>query len=117
MRNNKEYKLKFIVLGMFLGGIISLDKIMKTHHGLNHILPLFGIEKFIGLMFRKNPSPVIIKLKKERMTPIHSMFVRVSFIAIWLDKDDRLIDAKLIKPWTRNISPPKPFKTLIELPI
>lgn len=91
--------------------------IQLEDYDIDYILPLFGTEKLIGLMFRKRPKPVIIKLNKERLIPIHSMFVRVPFIAIWLDENEKLIDAKLITPWERNIRPPKPFKTLIELPI
>lgn len=76
-----------------------------------------GISKFIGLMFKKNPKPIFFKMSKLSNFPIHSYFVRVTFLAIWLDEDDDIIDIKLVKPKTNNIKPSKSFKTLIELPL
>lgn len=68
-------------------------------------------------MFRKNPEPLLFKLKKEKLAAINSAFCRVDFIALWFDKDEKLIDAKLIKPGRLKILPKKPFQYLIEIPI
>lgn len=76
-----------------------------------------GMNKVLGLMFKKNPKPIFFKMKKLSNLPIHSYFVKVTFLAIWLDENDDIIDIKLVKPRTDNIRPSKSFKTLIELPL
>ncbi len=76
-----------------------------------------GIKKYIGLMFKKNPEPLAFILKKEKKIAINSLFCKVDFIALWFDKADKLIDAKLIKPGQLKILPKKSFKTLVEIPM
>ena len=76
-----------------------------------------GIWKYLGLMFRKNPKPLFIELTKQDIFPINSLFVRVNFIAIWLDEDYKLVGAKLVKPNATSIKTKKPFKYLIEIPL
>ncbi len=76
-----------------------------------------GIQKYIGLMFKKNPEPLLFKLNKEKKIAINSLFCKVDFIALWFDEDDKLIDTKLIKPGQLKILPKKAFKTLVEIPM
>lgn len=76
-----------------------------------------GIQNYLGLMFKKTPEPLVFKLKKEKKIAINSLFYKVNFIALWFNKEDKLIDAKLIKPGQLKILPKKSFKTLVEIPI
>jgi len=76
-----------------------------------------GIQKYIGLMFKKNPEPLVFELKKEKKIAINSLFCKVDFIALWFDKNEKLIDAKLIKRGQLKVLPKKSFKTLVEIPI
>ncbi len=76
-----------------------------------------GLKKYVGLMFQSNPEPLLFKLKKEKLVAINSAFCRVDFIAMWFDKDEKLIEVKLIKPGRLKILPKKPFQYLIEIPI
>jgi uncharacterized membrane protein (UPF0127 family) len=53
------------------------------------------LKKARGLMFRKNPKPLLFIFNKEKNLPIHSFFCK-PFTAIWLDKNmnsTRVIDA------------------------
>ena len=71
-----------------------------------------------GLMFRtKNTSTLVFELGKLRNFRIHSWFVFFDFIAVWLDEKGKIINVKLVKPFTFSVSPEKPFKKLIEIPI
>ena len=71
-----------------------------------------------GLMFRKrkNAPTLLFEFKRPVNLAIHSYFVFFSFWAIWLDKNNNIIDARLVNPWKFHIKPKKPFYKLIEIP-
>ena len=69
--------------------------------------------QLFGLMFRSRNTK---NLFFERAIPIHSFFVFFSFLAIWL-RNDRLIKAQIVKPFTLSVYPPKNATALLELPI
>lgn len=73
----------------------------------------------VGLMFvsKKKAKSLLFDLKKEVKMSIHSYFVKFSFIAIWLDKDKKIIEIKQIQPYRGLIKPKRPFRYLIEIPI
>jgi len=73
--------------------------------------------KFSGLMFKtKNSENLLFEFKKETKMQIHSFFVFFNFLAIWLDKKNRVVDFKKVNPFTPKISPNKSFSRLIEIP-
>lgn len=71
-----------------------------------------------GLMFKskKSSQALLFEFKKPVKMPIHSEFVFFPFIAIWLDKKNKIIEYQIIKPFKFNIRPEKPFIRLIEIP-
>jgi hypothetical protein len=71
--------------------------------------------KIIGIMFKKNPKPLLFIFDKPTNISIHSFFCRKKFIAIWLLKN-RVIDARIVMPWKLNIVPREKFDKLLELP-
>ncbi len=88
-----------------------------SYQDIKKIKEAKGIQKYVGLMFKKNPEPLVFKLNVEKKIAINSLFCKVDFIALWFDKDEKLVDAKLIKPGQLKILPKKEFKTLVEIPI
>ena len=76
-----------------------------------------GIQKYIGLMFKKNPETLLFELNKEKIMAINSVFCKVDCIELWFNKDKKLVDAKLIKIGELKVLSKKPFKYLIEIPI
>ena len=73
--------------------------------------------KFSGLMFKtKNTKNLLFEFKKETKLPIHSFFVFFPFLAVWLDKKNKILDFKKINPFNPRIRPKKSFSRLIELP-
>jgi len=72
-----------------------------------------------GLMFssRKNAHALLFEFKKPVDFVLTSLFVFFSFIAIWVDKNGKIIEIKVIKPFRFSIKSPKNFKRLIEIPI
>ncbi len=75
-----------------------------------------GIKKFIGLMFNKKGKALLFEFKKETRQPIHSFFCP-DFLAIWINKEGKIIDYKFVVPNTPIIKPGKKFIKLIEIPI
>lgn len=71
-----------------------------------------------GLMFRKKKTEnLFFSFDKKTSIKIHSFFVFFNFLAIWLDTKNKVIDFKIIKPFTIAVKPKEPFRKLIELPI
>jgi uncharacterized membrane protein (UPF0127 family) len=79
-------------------------------------LSFFG--KFMGLMFRTNETKnLLFEFPENTMTPIHSFFVFFPFLAVWLDSRNRIVEKRIVNPWILSVSPRKPFKRLIEIPL
>src|SRR3989344_7371457 len=78
-------------------------------------LGFFG--RFIGLMFRSKMSlPLLFSFSKDVSLPIHSFFVFFPFLAVWTDENYRIVDSKVVYPFSFSVSSKKPFRHLIELP-
>jgi uncharacterized membrane protein (UPF0127 family) len=67
-----------------------------------------------GLMFRKNSPPLLFELRKPRKFSIFSFFCK-PFVAIWLDKNKKVLRSIQINSWKWKI--PGEGKYLLEIPI
>jgi len=77
-----------------------------------------GLTKLFGLMFRTRKTvPLVFEFKKDTRREIHSLFVFFPFKAIWLDKNNRILDKRIIRPFSFSIKPGKKFRKLIEIPL
>ncbi len=78
-----------------------------------------GFEKFTGLMFssKENSRALLFKFEKPTRLAIHSLFVFFDFLAIWLDKKNKIVDMKIVKPFRLSVKPKKSFSKLVEIPI
>lgn len=70
--------------------------------------------KALGLMFRKNSSPLLFTFKKPIKISIHSFFCK-PFIVIWL-LHNKIIDVKLVKPNKFSIKSKNKFDKILEIP-
>ena len=76
-----------------------------------------GFKKFTGLMFKpQNNNPLLFEFPESTKQAIHSLFCPY-FLAIWLDKENKVIDYKIISPNQFIIKPKQEFAKLIEIPI
>ena len=73
----------------------------------------------IGLMFQKreNAEILLFEFAKSTKTPIHSMLVFFPFFAVWLDGKSRIVDIKVVPPFTISVVPKQEFVKLIEIPL
>lgn len=78
-----------------------------------------GWDKFKGLMFRnkEKANALLFDFDKDTRQGIHSYFVGFSFLAIWLDENNKIAEYKVVEPYTALIKPEKNFRKLIEVPI
>lgn len=98
---------------------MKTKKVGFEHKGKKFLLEAKECNIFSsGLMFRnKNTKPCLFKFKKPSNFDITSLFVFFPFVAVWLDSKDKVIETRLIKPFTIKISCKKPFRKLLEIPI
>lgn len=75
--------------------------------------------KFLGLMFtrREKARALLFDFKRQRRISIHSWFVFFDFVAVWLDDKDKIMEIKVVKPFSFSVHPEKSFSKLIEIPV
>jgi len=76
--------------------------------------------RFIGLMFSNRESDnLLFEFNKSVRIPLHSFFVFFSFLVIWLDSSNRVLDFKIVKPFYFSVLPcgGVRFNKVIEIPI
>jgi len=71
-----------------------------------------------GLMFRtKKVRNLLFDFGSEGKWTIHSFFVFFSFLAVWLDEKNRVLDYKIVKPFCFSVVPKQKFVKLVEIPV
>ena len=78
------------------------------------------VSRGIGLTFRsRNTSNLLFDFSKPVTFEgtLTSIFVFFDFLAIWLDKNNNVVDYKIIKPFTFSIIQRKKFYKILELPV
>lgn len=81
-----------------------------------HRLSFMG--RFTGLMFKtKNTKKLLFDFSKEVKISIHSLFVFFPFLAVWLDKNNSVVERQIVGPFRLYILPRKNFCKLVEIPL
>lgn len=71
-----------------------------------------------GLMWRtRGTKNLLFEFSKPCKAAITALFVFFPFAAVWLDTNKRVVDVKLINPFTFSIKPRVPAQYLVELPL
>ena len=77
------------------------------------------LSRAFGLTFRtKNTKNLLFDFKKAVtwQGTLTSYFVFHTFLALWLDKENRVLAKKIVTPFTFSISIEKPFYKIVEVP-
>ncbi len=74
---------------------------------------------FRGLMLRRDlpeDEGLLFVFQRESKveTSIHMLFMAFAIATVWLDKDGRVVDKVLAKPWRPAYAPAKPAQYTIE---
>ncbi len=75
--------------------------------------------KIFGLMFRKkkNAEILLFDFGKKTRIPLHSFFVFFPFLAVWADDKNKVIEARIVRPFEFDVKPKKDFLSVVEIPI
>jgi len=75
------------------------------------------IGMILGLMFRtRKTRPLLFEFSRDTRIAIHSFFVFFPFKAIWMDEKGKIIEQRIVRPFTFSVRPKKPFRKLLEIP-
>ena len=77
------------------------------------------LKKGFGLMFtsREKAQALLFEFRKPTKLKITSWFVFFSFVAIWIDEEEKIVAIKKVNPWQASVPLDKPFIKLVEIPI
>jgi uncharacterized membrane protein (UPF0127 family) len=77
------------------------------------------LKKFTGLMFsrREKAKILLFRMKGKGKITIHSFFVFYSFVAVWLDEKNKVVDLKVVKSFVPYVSHKNKADKLVEIPI
>jgi uncharacterized membrane protein (UPF0127 family) len=82
------------------------------------IKPTGFFSRGVGLMFRtRKTTPLLFDFQRDSRASITSYFVLFPFLALWLDKNNRVVEHKIIQPWKLKVKPRNKFRKLVEVPI
>jgi uncharacterized membrane protein (UPF0127 family) len=75
------------------------------------------IGMYTGLMFRSSKTDnLLFEFASKKRHPIHSFFVFIKFLAVWLDENNQVLETRVVTPFIPSIRPKKPFSKLVEIP-
>ena len=73
--------------------------------------------KVFGLMLRtRKTKNILFVFSQKTKISIHSWFVFFSFLAVWMDENNNVIEYRVVRPFSTTIRPKKLFKKLLEIP-
>ncbi len=103
-------------------GLAKMNLIIKENSKkilVKNIKRLSEFQKGIGLMFHRREKCPAMLFEFNELTnlKIHSWFVFFPFVAVWTDKNNKIIEKRIIKPFRIFIGPKKSFYKLVEIPI
>ena len=74
-----------------------------------------GLMVFKGLMFssREKSRALLFKINGS----IHSFFVLYEFLILWMDENNKVVEWKIVKPFSLYEKSHKKFSKILEIPI
>lgn len=72
----------------------------------------------VGLMFRSRETDnLLFSFNRPCKVAITAWFVFFPFVAVWLDSRRRIIESKIVWPFTLSVVPRRNSRYLVELPL
>jgi uncharacterized membrane protein (UPF0127 family) len=93
-------------------------KVGDSHVEISDIFVCRGLHKGIGMMFTRaeNAKALLFEFDHDTSASITSLFCP-SFLAIWLDSNNKIVEYKIVSSNKFSVSPSRKFRKLIEVPI
>lgn len=76
-----------------------------------------GIWKLKGLMFCQKDKADNLLFNNSRNVALHSFFVFFDFLVLWLDEENRVVDFKIVRPWSFYEKSGEDFEKIVEIPV
>src|SRR3989344_4352358 len=74
--------------------------------------------KAFGLMFRsRNTENLLFEFNKDVNITLTAMFVFFPFFVLWMDEKNRLLESRIVRPFTSVIHAKSKFRKFVELPL
>lgn len=70
-----------------------------------------------GLMFRKKSGNLLFSFERDSSMAIHSIFVFSPFLALWLDSRNRVLDFKIVRPFSLYVNTSRKYRKILEMPL
>lgn len=69
-------------------------------------------------MFRTSSTEnILFVFSRNIYLSIHAWFVFFKFIVIWLDDKNRIVDWRIVRPFSIAVLPSKIFRKIVEIPL
>ena len=77
------------------------------------------IMEAVGLMFsrKEKAEALLFDFSGRGEYYLHSFFVFFTFIALWLDGKNKIVELRIVRPFSFGIKPKKRFSKIVEIPI
>lgn len=76
------------------------------------------LNRGIGLMFKsRHTNNLLFEFNSEKEFSIHSLFVFFPFLAIWLNDRNKVVESRVVNPFSFKVKSKKRFRRLVEIPI
>ena len=112
---NIGLSIKFLFSIGFTFAMLVKNTTKKSIIAKNAILCKNTLSKTVGLMFSK-PKPLIFIFKKEKIIPLHMLFVFYSIDVLFLNKNKVVVETKEALTPFAFYNPKKKAQYIIELP-
>lgn|SRR3989338_6642147 len=77
-----------------------------------------GMAKGLMFSFKENADNLLLfDFNEDRRWKIHSFFVFFQFLAVWTDKNNKVLEFKIVKSFNPSVFPRKKFRKLVEIPV
>lgn len=90
-------------------------KIKNKEIDVPNVRVVRGLGNLKGLMFSRmeRSNALLFNIKSS----LHSFFVFYDFIVLWLDKDNKVLDIKKVRPFRFYIDSNSNYNKILEIPI
>ena len=97
-------------------------KVCLRHKGKNFFLKTKKcgwLDEIFGLMFQKREDAdvLLFDFSGRKKPALHSFFVFFPFLAVWLDDKNKIVEIRVVNPFSFNVSSKKAFGKIVEVPI
>lgn len=95
------------------------ERVGLSYKGKKIFIEVRKIVGLIGFMFtnRDNADAVVFNFNKKFNLGLHSWFVFFPFLVVWLDNKNRIVEMKIMRPFSSYFAPQKNVSKVVEIPL